>query len=64
MSSELRNRFAMATLLSAALFAGPVIEPASAQSGDEKTEETITLSGESRSKIQLTVYPGNLGMIA
>ncbi|WP_417810484.1 DUF4139 domain-containing protein [Thalassospira alkalitolerans] len=64
MSSELRSRFAVATLLGAAVFVGPFIDPARAQSNDEKIEETITLTGENRSKMQLTIYPGNLGMIA
>ena len=67
MTAALRNRFALAALLGTAVFFGPDIETAVAQSSVEdrnNANPVIPLSADARSKLQLTVYPGNLAMIA
>lgn len=58
MSSALRNRFALAALLGSAVFFGPDIEAARAQG------PSVGLSSDNRTSLQLTVYPGNLSLIA
>jgi len=66
MTATMRNRFALAALLGTAVFFGPDIETARAQNSVEDRSATpiIPLSADARSKLQLTVYPGNLAMIA
>jgi hypothetical protein len=67
MSAGLRNRFAMAALLGTAVFLGPNIEAARAQGSVERSDKTgpsIALPADGRTKLQLSVYPGNLAMIA
>ena len=58
MSAALRNRFALAALLGSAVFFGPDIEAARAQGS------LVGLSADTRTNLQLTVYPGNLSLIA
>lgn len=58
MSAALRNRFALAALLGSAVFFGPDIEAARAQG------PSVDLSADDRTNLQLTVYPGNLSLIA
>lgn len=58
MSAGLRNRFALAALLGSAVFFGQDIEAARAQSA------SVDLSADDRTNLQLTVYPGNLSLIA
>lgn len=58
MSAALRNRFALAALLGSAVFFGPDIEAARAQG------PSVNLSADDRTNLQLTVYPGNLSLIA
>ena len=67
MAGTLRNRFALAAMLGTAVFFGQDIEAASAQSTVEERNNlgpAIPLSADARSKLQLTVYPGNLSLIA
>ncbi|MBX2832572.1 MAG: DUF4139 domain-containing protein [Rhodospirillales bacterium] len=66
MTATMRNRFALAALLGTAVFFGPGIETARAQNSveDRNAHPIIPLSADARSKLQLTVYPGNLAMIA
>ena len=67
MSVTLRNRFALAALLGTAVFFGPDIETARTQEASEnrtKLNTSIPVSASNRTKLQLSVYPGNLAMIA
>ncbi|URK16415.1 DUF4139 domain-containing protein [Thalassospira sp. GO-4] len=67
MAGTLRNRFALAAMLGTAVFFGQDIEAASAQSTVEERNNlgpAIPLSTDARTKLQLTVYPGNLSLIA
>ncbi|MFH1806011.1 MAG: DUF4139 domain-containing protein [Pseudomonadota bacterium] len=58
MASSLRNRLAVATLLGASFLAFPDVA-----TGVRAAESTVTLTATERSKMRLTVYPGNLAMI-
>lgn len=58
MSVILRNRFVFAALVSSAIFFGPDIKTAHAQG------PSIGLSVDQRTRLQITVYPGNLSLIA
>ncbi|WP_033070086.1 DUF4139 domain-containing protein [Thalassospira australica] len=67
MSAALRNRFALAALLGSTVFFGPDIHTAQAQTEAENTRTTtpsIAIPASNRTKLQLTVYPGNLSLIA
>ncbi|OSQ37010.1 DUF4139 domain-containing protein [Thalassospira mesophila] len=66
MASELRNRLVLATILGAALFASPDLSISDAQAADaaKKAENAVPLAADDRNKLRLTVYPGNLSMIA
>lgn len=67
MSAALRNRFALAALLGTAVFFGQDIESVRAQDAVENRNSTnpaIAVPAQNRTKLQLTVYPGNLSLIA
>ncbi|RCK43889.1 hypothetical protein TH25_20845 [Thalassospira profundimaris] len=66
MASELRNRLVLATILGATLFGAPDLSIADAKAADaaDKAGTSVPLSAADRSKMRLTVYPGNLAMIA
>ena len=66
MSATLRNRFALAALLGSAVFFGQDISSSPAQAATENSDKTrpaIVVSSENRTRLQLTVYPGNLSLI-
>lgn len=66
MASELRNRLVLATILGATLFGAPDLSISDAQAADaaDNAEASVPLAASDRSKMRLTVYPGNLTMIA
>ncbi|MHC8491142.1 DUF4139 domain-containing protein [Thalassospira sp. SM2505] len=67
MAGTLRNRFALAAMLGTAVFFGQDLEAAKAQDTVEERDNlgpAIPLSTDARTKLQLTVYPGNLSLVA
>jgi hypothetical protein len=66
MASEMRNRLVLATILGATLFGAPDLSVSDAQAAEaaENAETSVVLAASDRTKLRMTVYPGNLTMIA